>query len=73
MGITDGFISIESTNVLNDVNQELCMTDNAALRESPSLLVLITVLSSIACWPRHYSEKKNNPKVMALGEVRCPL
>lgn len=70
MSVIAGFVSIKSADVLN-VNQGLCITGNAAPRESPSLLVLITVLSSITCWPRHDAEKNNIPNVMVLGEVRC--
>lgn len=50
MGVTAGCVNITSTNVLHEVSQRLCVTGNAAPREPPSLLVLISVLNSITCW-----------------------
>ena len=50
MGVTAGCVNITSTNVLHEVSQGLCVTGNAAPREPPSLLVLISVLNSITCW-----------------------
>lgn len=70
MGVTAGFVSITSTSVLNDVTQGLCITGNAVPGGVLKSAILITVLSSIIFWPRHYTEKKNNPEVTVLGEVR---
>lgn len=51
MGVTAGCVNITSTNVLHEASLGLCVTGSAAPREPSSLLVLISVLSSITCWP----------------------
>ena len=51
MGVTAGCVNITSMNVLHEASQGLCVTGTAAPREPPSLLVLISALSSITCCP----------------------